>query len=115
MAPENGLELGYSLPVASLKVGEAQSKSPKLRGRIFSQIYSAVLHTNTRENNGNDGVPTPASFIWTTAIQSGSRDARRYQSHQRTQGNVLWQRGGRGRLRGWCGRFVVAATATYTV
>jgi hypothetical protein len=49
---------------------------------------------------GNDGVPTPTSFIWTTAIQSGSRDARRYQSHQWTQGNVLWQRGGRGRLRG---------------
>ena len=28
------------------------------------------------------------------------RAARRNQSHQRTQGNVLWQRGGRGRLRG---------------
>ena len=57
-------------------------------------------HTNTRENNGYDGVPTPASFILTAAIQSGRRGARRYQSHQRTQVNVLWQRGGRGWLRG---------------
>jgi hypothetical protein len=77
------------------------ARPTKLRGRRFSQIYSAVLHTNTRENNGNDGVPRPASFIWTAAIQSGRRGARRYQSHQWTQWNVLWWRGGRGLLRGW--------------
>jgi hypothetical protein len=66
----------------------------------FRDAGTFLAHANTRENNGNNGErPLPHSS-WTTAIQSGSRDARRYQSHQRTQGNVLWQRGGRGRLRG---------------
>jgi hypothetical protein len=37
---------------------------------------------------------------WTAAIQSGCRDARRNQSHQRTQENVLWRRGGCGQCRG---------------
>jgi hypothetical protein len=36
----------------------------------------------------------------TAAIQSGRRGARRNQSHQWTLGNILWQRGGRGWLRG---------------
>ena len=73
--------------------GEVNERVPR-RGNIY------LSHTNTRENNGNNGErPLPHSS-WTTAIQSGSRDARRYQSHQRTQVNVLWQRGGRGWLRG---------------
>ena len=53
------------------------------------------------ENNGDDGDAPPPHSSWTAAIHSGGRGARRYQSHQRTQGNVLWQRGGRGWLRGW--------------
>jgi hypothetical protein len=37
---------------------------------------------------------------WTAAIQSGRCDMWRNQSHQRTQGNVLWRRGGCGQCRG---------------
>ena len=37
----------------------------------FREPHFFLAHTNTRENNGDDGVPTPASFIWTAAIQSG--------------------------------------------
>jgi hypothetical protein len=36
-----------------------------------------LAHSNTRENNGNDGVPTLPHSSWTAAIQSGCRDARR--------------------------------------
>ena len=61
-----------------------------------AQIYSAILHTKQRQRWCTD----PASLIMTAAIQSGRRGARRYQSHQRTQGNVLWRRGGRGQRRG---------------
>jgi hypothetical protein len=60
-----------------------------------------LAHANTSGKQANNGEPLPTSFIWTAAIQSGHRSARRNLSHQRTQGNVLWQRGGRGRLWGW--------------
>jgi hypothetical protein len=52
------------------------------------------------ENIGNHGERPPPHSSWAAAIHSGGRGARRYQSHQHTQGNVLWPRGGRGRLRG---------------
>jgi hypothetical protein len=66
----------------------------------FRNAGTFMAQSNTRGKQRQHGErPLPHSS-WTTAIQSGSRDARRYQSHQRTQGNVLWQRGGRGRLRG---------------
>ena len=77
-----------------------------------AQIYSAILHTKQRPRWCTD----PASFLLTAAIQSGSRGARRYLSHHWTQGNVLWQRGGRGASPGLSsGRFVVADTAIYSV
>jgi len=69
---------------------------------IFGQALCRLkfIARFSTQNNGNDGERPPPHSSWTAAIQSGRRDARRNQSHQRTQGNVLWQRGGRGRLRG---------------
>ena len=66
----------------------------------FRGAGTFMAQSNTSGKQRQHGVPTTASFIMTAAIQSGSRDARRNLSHQRTQGDVLWQRGGRGWLRG---------------
>jgi hypothetical protein len=68
-----------------------------------------------RQNNGNDGERPPPHSSWTAAIQSGRRGARRNQSHQRTQGNVLWQRGGHGRLRGRVAAALLSPPQQFTV
>jgi hypothetical protein len=52
---------------------------------------------------------------WTAAIQSGGRDARHNQSHQRTQGNVLWWRGGCGQRRGWVAATLLSPPHQYTL
>jgi hypothetical protein len=62
-----------------------------------AKIYSAISQDKTTATVVTVLLPHSS---WTAAIQSSHRNARRNQSHQRTQGNVLWQRGGRGRLRG---------------
>jgi hypothetical protein len=85
------ITLGY----CAMKWGPSHKIVRPIVFPFAAQIYSDSPHKTT-----NDGErPLPHSS-WTAAIQSGSRDARRYQSHQRTQGHVLWQRGGRGQLQG---------------
>ena len=63
-------------------------------------FFGAVTQTQDKTTATMAYRPPPHSS-WTDAVQSCLRDARRNQSHQRTQWNVLWQRGGRGRRRGW--------------
>jgi hypothetical protein len=72
------------------------SKTP-YRPPIF---FGALTQTQDKTTATMAYHPPPHSS-WTDAVQSCLRDARRNQSHQRTQWNVLWQRGGRGWRRGW--------------
>jgi hypothetical protein len=68
-------------------------------GHLPTHFFGALSQTQA-ENKPTMVYRRLPHSSWTAAIQSGRRDARRNQSHQRTQWNVLWQRGGQGRRRG---------------
>jgi hypothetical protein len=80
---------GKLIPVVA-KVRNLKQWTPTL-DKIFR---GGACFAHKQENRNK---PTMVTLLlpyssWTAAIQSGRRDARRNQSHQQTQGNVLWQR-----------------------
>jgi hypothetical protein len=84
------------IPTLIISQNGPQEKLMKVAG---TRHYFWQTQTQA-ENKATMANVCPPNSSWTAAIQSGRRNARRNQSHQRTQGNVLWQHGGCGQLWG---------------